>query len=154
MIVGHLPAGYLAACGFERVFARDRVIWWGTVIGAVAPYLDMFWFLLVDHGAVHHHTYVTHDPGIWIAIFLIGWTFSARALVGLGLGGLLHLALDSIAGAITWGYGNLSWQGPLVEIPATQSNWVLSFLFHWTFAVELALVCAALCVFWRRRGRA
>lgn len=152
MIVGHLPAGYLSACVLERSITRDPVIWWGLVVGSVAPDLDMFWFLFVDHGTVHHHTYLTHDPGIWIGLLLIGWAFSARALIGLGLGGVLHLMLDSIAGAITWGYGELTWTAPLVEVPATQSNWVLSFVLHWTFAVELTLCCLAMFVFWRRKA--
>ena len=153
MIVGHLPAGYLAACALERGFAHDRVLWWALVAGSIAPDFDMLWFLFVDHGAVHHHSYLTHDPAVWIALVLVGLTFGRRALIGLGLGGVLHLALDSIVGAVTWGYGDWSWQAPLIEVPATQSHWVLSFLLHWTFAIELVVCFAAVIVFWRRRGQ-
>ncbi len=153
MIVGHLPAGYLAACTLERSWARDTVIWWALLAGTVLPDLDMVWFVFVDHGAVHHHTYITHAPALWAAILLIGLTLSIRVLFGLGLGGLIHLALGSIAGAVRWGFGDVSWQGPLVEVPASQSHWVLSFLLLWTFGFEVLICCVAAVVFWRRRSR-
>jgi len=153
MIVGHLPAGYLAARALEGTVTRDVVIWWAMLAGAVVPDLDMLWFIFVDQGKVHHHTYLTHDPALWAAILLTGLAVSVRILVGLGLGGLLHMALDSIAGAVRWGFGDVSWQGPIVEVPASQSHWLLSFLLHWTFGVELLICCAAAVVFWRRRLR-
>ncbi|WP_415403878.1 metal-dependent hydrolase [Tateyamaria sp. SN3-11] len=151
--MGHLPAGYLAACSLERSFTRDTVIWWAMLAGAVLLDIDMFWFALVDQGTVHHHTYPTHNPALWAVTALFGLAVSSRLLTGLGAGAVLHVALDSIAGAVTWGFAEVSWTGPLVEVPATQSHWILSFLLHWTFAVELVICCMALVVFWRRRRR-
>ncbi|WP_425040233.1 metal-dependent hydrolase [Primorskyibacter sp. S187A] len=150
MIIGHLPAGYLLASALDKSFDEDPLIWWAILVGAVLPDLDMVWFFLVDRGAVHHHSYITHDPTLWVAVFLLGLTLSSRALIGLGLGTLLHVALDTPLGAICWGYGNLSLCGPAIVVPATQSHWILSFLLHWTFAVELVVVALAIRVYWKR----
>jgi inner membrane protein len=151
MIIGHLPVGYLAACASEPAFGRDRVIWWSLLAGSVVPDLDMLWFFFVDHGAVHHHSYLTHNPNLWLGLLLVGLVLRFRVLIGLGLGAVLHLAMDTIAGAVVWGWAGFGFSGPLVVVPATQDHWILSFLVHWTFGVELVLTAVALIVLWRRR---
>ncbi|MGX9354517.1 metal-dependent hydrolase [Roseobacteraceae bacterium S113] len=153
MIIGHLPTGYLAARALERSFDEDPLVWWAILLGSVAPDFDMLWFVFVDHGTVHHHTYITHDPTLWVGVLGTGLLVASRLLIGLGLGALLHLSLDTIAGAITWGYGRVSFSGPLVEVPAVQSHWILNFLLHWTFAVEITFCLIAGGVFWRRRRK-
>ena len=151
MIVGHVAAGYLLARALHRSFDKDPVIWWGIVVGSVLPDIDMLWFVLVDGGAVHHHTYLTHDPTLWFGVLCAGLTLTSRALIGCGIGAVVHMALDTIAGAIRWGFGEMSFSGPLIVVPATQPHWLLSFMLHWTFAVELALCAAALAVLCRSR---
>jgi len=153
VIVGHLPAGYLAACALERPFDNDRVVFWSVLAGSVAPDLDMFRFVFVDGGQVHHHTYLTHDPTLWIGVLALGFVLTSRVLIGIGIGGVLHMLLDTVVGAISWGYGRLSFAGPLVNVPATQEHWVLSFVLHWTFAIELTLCAAAVYVALKRRAR-
>ncbi|WP_299141530.1 metal-dependent hydrolase [uncultured Tateyamaria sp.] len=153
MIIGHLPAGYLAACALDAPFDSDRVVFWSVLAGAVLPDLDMLRFFFVDDGAVHHHTYLTHDPTLWLGVLILGFVFTSRVGIGVGIGTMLHMLLDTIAGAIIWGFGPLSVSGPIVTVPATQDHWVLSFVLHWTFAVELVLCAAATYVFLRRRGR-
>jgi inner membrane protein len=59
------------------------------------------------------------------------------------------MALDSIAGQIAWGWPATHHAAPLVAVPATQDWWVMSFLLHWTFTVELVICAAALLVWWR-----
>ena len=81
MIIGHAPAGYLLACACDRSFFRDPVMFWAIVIGAVAPDLDMLWFLFVDRGAVHHHTYLTHDPTVWAVVLFLGAVLTSRVLI-------------------------------------------------------------------------
>jgi inner membrane protein len=54
-------------------------------------------------------------------------------------------------GAVVWGWAGFGFSGPLVVVPATQDHWILSFLVHWTFGVELVLTAIALIVLWRRR---
>ena len=153
MIIGHLPAGYLIARGLDRSFDRDPVIWWGILIGSVAPDLDMFWFYVVDGGTVHHHTYLTHDPTLWAGVLLAGFVLSSRALIGCGIGTLLHMSLDTIAGAISWGFGDWSFSGPLIVVPATQDHWILSFVLHWTFLGDVLLVVLALVTLVRARRK-
>ncbi|MBY5931795.1 metal-dependent hydrolase [Tateyamaria omphalii] len=152
MIIGHAPAGYLLASALDRSFFRDPVIFWSIVVGAVVPDLDMLWFFFVDRGTTHHHTYLTHDPTLWSVLLFIGFVLTSRLLIGLGMGGLLHMALDSIAGAVTWGWGAYSVSGPLVVVPPTQDHWLMSFLLHWLILVEIVLWICAAVLFWRRRS--
>ena len=152
MIVGHLPAGYLAGVLAQRAGAAPALAW-GILVGAVLPDIDMLWFWFVDRGAVHHHTYLTHRPIVWALVAVAGLAFRSRAMVGVGLGGLLHMVLDSIAGAIAWGWPYTGASAPFVVVPATQSHWVLSFMSHWTFLLEIALVLVACAVFFTQRRR-
>ncbi|WP_299724311.1 metal-dependent hydrolase [uncultured Tateyamaria sp.] len=154
MIIGHLPAGYLMATALDRSFDRDRVVFWSILVGSVAPDLDMLRFFLVDRGAVHHHNYLTHDPTLWFGVLFLGFVLTSRALIGLGIGAVLHMVLDTVVGAVSWGYGKLSVSGPLVTVPATQDHWVLSFILHWTFLIELVICGVAVAVFMKRRKAA
>lgn len=148
MIVGHLAAGYLAARAFAAVGAK--VIFPGLIVGSVLPDVDMLWFFFVDDQQTHHHDYLTHRPAVWAAVVLLASLAKAPFLIGLGLGGLLHLALDSIAGKVAWAWPFSDAAHPLVIVPATQSHWILSFLTHWTFAAELALCFIALLLLLQR----
>ncbi len=144
MFIGHLPGGYLVARALWR--NSPRIVFIAGLIGAVLPDIDMLWFHLVDHGTVHHHEYITHRPAIWTAILAIGAVLRNQIVVALGIGGLVHMALDSIVGAIAWGWPFSDVATPLVVVPATHENWVMSFLTHWTFHVEIALTLVALIV--------
>lgn len=149
MLIGHLPAGYLAA----RLSGVRGALFAGMIVGAVLPDIDMLWFHLVDHRAVHHHAYLTHRPLVWAVALLTGLALRRRFVAGLGLGGLVHMAMDTIAGAIAWGWP--LWPAPvtLVTVPATHDHWIASFLAHWTFRLELAITGAALAVLLYRLNR-
>ncbi|MEM8653117.1 MAG: metal-dependent hydrolase [Pseudomonadota bacterium] len=149
MIVGHLAAGYLAARGLAAVGAP--AVFAGLLIGSVLPDIDMLWFFFIDGQQTHHHDYITHRPVVWAIALALAAVIQRPFFVGLGMGGLLHLALDSIVGKVAWAWPFSNVAKPLVEVPATQSHWVLSFLFHWTFAVEIALCVIALVLFFQRR---
>ena len=127
------------------------------------PDIDMAWFHLVDGGQYHHHSYPTHWPITWIGIGLLGLALSrladkaslAVATLGLVTGAIVHIALDTIAGHVLW-LAPFSYEGfHLVDVPATHSNWVVSFLLHWTFGVELAVTAIAAWVVFSqvREGR-
>ena len=148
MLIAHLPAGYLIA----RAAKLPKMVFWGPLIGSVLPDIDMLWFLFVDQGQVHHHEYLTHRPIIWSSLVLIGLLTSSRIMSGVGAGGLLHMLLDSIAGQIAWGWPFSTDTVTLVVVPASQSHWILSFMVHWTFAVELILCVIALMVWMRKRA--
>ena len=66
---------------------------------------------------------------------------------------LLHMVLDSIGGGILWGAPFSDHLYALVEVPASQPHWALSFLLHWTFLLELGIWGWALYL-WRKGRRA
>lgn len=161
MIIGHLPAGYVAS---RLLFGRLRSAgprWQSFVVtgmlGAVAPDFDMLYFHFVDHGRHHHHTYVTHWPIVWGCLLLssIAWLWTGRhkAVAALAtmfsLNGFIHMFLDSIVGDIRWfaPFSNKAFS--LFTVQPHYQPWWLNFVLHWTFALELALVAWALML-WRQ----
>ncbi len=147
MIVAHLPAGYLLG---RALGVRSGAVMAAALAGAMLPDLDMIWFHAVDGGRVHHHHYWPHLPAVWAGLAAI--TLPAALLLRPGAvrpaavffaSILLHLLLDSIAGGIAWAWPADDRLMALVEVPATRSHWILSFMVHWTFALELAIVFAA-----------
>lgn len=156
MFIGHLPGAYL----FFRATAPGltKATFAAAMIGAVAPDIDMLWFYLIDNRSHHHHEYITHRPVLWAGLLAAGlilrW-LAPRAgsiLAAFGAGGLVHMALDSIVGEVAWAWPLSDFSHPLLTVPATQSHWILSFLTHWTFAVEIAISLTALII-WRRAKR-
>lgn len=155
MLIAHLPAAYLA---FKAFAPRrlPRAIFWAGVVGGIAPDLDMLWFYFVDNKQHHHHDYLTHRPALWLGLLALGVLLhqlrksrvSAMG-IALSLGAILHLVLDSIAGKIAWLWPLSDTALPLVVVQPTHSHWILSFMSHWTFQVEIVLVLAALIGVWR-----
>ncbi len=153
MLIAHLPSGYILAHFAKKQIAKKMVL--ATAIaGAIAPDFDMLYFHFVDMGRTHHHYYPTHWPLFWIAIiapiiliFHISSRLHWRNLAGVFLAGaMIHMALDSIASPMFWfkpfGEGVVE----LVKIPALYEHWVLSFIFHWTFALELIIWLTAIYI--------
>lgn len=164
MLIGHLPAGYLATTlALDRLEVdaaqRKKLLAVGLVC-SVLPDVDTLYFYLVD-ASRHHHSLLPHQPLFWLALaggaLLIARaarsSFAARAAWIGGGNLLLHLALDSIAGRIQWGWPFSEAYLTLVAVPARYDSWILSFLTHWTFALELAVVVAAGGLWWHRRQR-
>jgi hypothetical protein len=165
MIIGHLPAGYIAS---RLLFGRLQsagLRWQPVVIagllGAVAPDFDMLYFLFVDHGRHQHHTYLTHWPIVWGGLLLLSaaWLATGRrrgaaALAALfSLNGFIHIMLDSVAGDIWWLAPLPGRPFSLFAVQPQYHPWWLNFLLHWTFAIELGLLAWAL-VLWRQACRA
>ncbi|MTH98643.1 metal-dependent hydrolase [Roseibium sp. RKSG952] len=157
MFIGHLPGAYL----IFRTATPDvgKLAFAAAMLGAVAPDLDMLWFYLVDNRAHHHHAYLTHRPIVWVALLFAGLALrlfypkAGTVLAFFGAGGVVHMALDSIVGKIAWAWPYSDYSQPLVVVQATHSHWILSFLNHWTFAVELAITALAIALWlWRRRN--
>ncbi|MGR3712467.1 MAG: metal-dependent hydrolase [Shimia sp.] len=148
MLIAHLPAGYLAAKSAKAAGA-STVVFWGVLVGSIAPDFDMLWFHLVDNRSTHHHEYVTHRPIVWAALLLIGLMLRRSLIVAIGLGALFHLVLDSIAGQVSWGWPFFGGATTLVIVQATHDHWIKSFMAHWTFKVEIAITLLATLVFIR-----
>ncbi|WP_147108658.1 metal-dependent hydrolase [Tateyamaria sp. syn59] len=151
MIIGHAPAGYLLASALDNGFFRDPVMFWAIIVGSLAPDLDVLWSFAVDGAASYSHNYLTHDPTLWAVMLFFGVVLTARVLIGVGLGALLHMALDTITGPVSWGWGSFSFAGPLVAVPGATDNWYIASVLHWTIFVELALWSVTGVVFVARR---
>jgi len=156
VITAHLPAGYVVG----RTMPAAPLVLPAALVGAVLPDADLIWFYLIDERAFHHHRYWVHAPGFWLAVaalalpairapaprfLLAGTAFFASIFV--------HLLLDSLAGSIIWLWPFDDTLYALVEVPATRSHWVLSFLTHWTILAELAVWAAAASLWTRPRRR-
>lgn len=154
MILAHLPSGYVLA---RLGRAPKGLPLAAALAGSVFPDLDLIWFYLVDDRAVHHHRYWMHAPAFWAMVALVCLPLIARLaprflkaasffFVAIGL----HLILDSLAGSIMWLWPVSTRLYALVEVPATRSHWILSFLTHWSVLAELAILLWAAALFLTR----
>lgn len=152
MLTAHLPSGYILARVIKRPLAGLMPI---ALIGAVLPDLDMLFFYFVDHGAIHHHYYWVHIPFFWVCVAAV--TLPVLAWRGYLAQGCvffaaiaMHLVLDTIGGGIAWGAPLEMRLVEWVTVPATRSHWILSFVMHWTFLLELAIWATAAALLWRQ----
>lgn len=162
MFIGHIPAGYLATTSMLRA---ERGAWRRRLLGlglaaSVLPDLDLIYFYLVDQQRHVHHTYLPHLPLAWVAalggVALVMWMRGAgngawMALGVLGVNVFIHLALDTVAGGILWGWPFSRTEVVLAAVRPRYHPWFLNFILHWSFALEAALVAAAV---WRWRRSA
>ncbi|MDE1460761.1 metal-dependent hydrolase [Spartinivicinus poritis] len=158
MFIAHLPAGYLVT----QLLIKHRLrpdtkkhSSWLIGIGlfaSVLPDFDLLYFYWFDQRQHNHHSYWTHTPAFWLAIFLlpcvVALLFKQRMLlttiVVLLMNVMLHLLLDSIAAEILWLYPVVKQSFGLVEVPAQFAWWPLNFLLHWSFLIEVLIVGVAL----------
>jgi len=96
-----------------------------------------------------------HLPFFWLCVATVALPLLAsRGYLRAGLvffaAILMHLILDTIGGGIAWAapfdMRLIEW----VTVPATQSHWILSFLLHWTFALEMVIWAIAGALFWKQ----
>jgi inner membrane protein len=162
MIIGHAPAGYITAKLLRQNFIRrgvsSRKFLMVGIFGALAPDLDMFYFHLIDHRQHHHHSYFSHFPILWFCLLVISllwmrYNLSSKA-ASLAfifcLSGFIHLILDSIVGDIWWLAPFVDRPFVMFTVPALYQPWWLNFIFHWSFALELALWVVALFIYRQR----
>ena len=90
------------------------------------------------------------DARIFALAATAGWRRTARSVLALLAGTWLHLALDTVAAPMFWAMPFAAAPIELIEVPARHGNWLLSFLLHWTFGLELMIWLAAI-LFWRQR---
>ncbi len=152
MFLAHIPVGLALSKLIIRRKLTVPVLIVAT-LGAIFPDLDLIRFYLLDNHQRHHHDYWTHIPGVW-GFIILGWLiilkilrrpFGKLPLVFFATV-LSHLVLDSMAGAIEWLWPFSNQGFSLVTVPATHSKWYLSFLTHWTFAVEIIISLLSLYV--------
>lgn len=156
MFIAHLPAAYLGMRALLKKLelrrSDTRLLMSAGLVAAVLPDLDLFYFYLIDQRQHVHHSYWTHIPAFWASIGLVcaltASLLQDRALKWLTwtvmLNIFLHLLLDSVASKIYWLYPFSEQSYGLLQIPSVHSYWVLNYLLHWSFALELLICLAAL----------
>jgi len=158
MFIAHLPAAYLLGKVIKRRSKSARsnsdTVMSAVLFGGIAPDIDLIYFYTIGGKQVVHHEYWTHVPFFWLLMFMVCTTVTyfvgcARYVYLLSLafaGVFLHLILDTATGKIQWLYPYSTQSLTFVEVPSVHHWWVLNFLFHWTFLVEILLVAIAVAV--------
>lgn len=153
MFIAHLPAGYLMGRLVQRTSLGAPWIIPSALVGSVAPDFDLLYFHLVDGGRTHHHHYVTHMPLFWAAVAALNIVTSGvrvraclAACLAFFLGIFSHMVLDSIAAPTYWLAPFSELKVELFPVPATYSHWIVSFVLHWTFLIEIGITLLAVIV--------
>ncbi|MEZ5686655.1 MAG: metal-dependent hydrolase [Paracoccaceae bacterium] len=151
MFIAHLPAGYLLARSLSKDHLNKKWLVFTGLGASILPDTDLLWFYLVDNRQSVHHAYLFHMPFFWIALGALSLAITrlkkwrrAEPFIGVALLCLLlHMLLDTVAAEIGWlrPFSAIEWN--LIKVPARFDWWVWSFVFHWTFLLELAIISAA-----------
>ncbi|KAB7615763.1 metal-dependent hydrolase [Amylibacter sp. SFDW26] len=155
MITAHLPSGYLLG----KVMRVDtRVLMFAAMVGAIFPDLDLLWFYYFDEKAFHHHRYWVHAPGFWllfspiiICVLAIWNRYILKVFLTFLIGIYLHIFLDTIAGGIMWLWPFSDRLYELVRVQPTHNHFVLSFIAHWTFWLEIIIWILATFLLFRSK---
>lgn len=164
MFIAHLPAGYLATESLlrgRRVSgrARQRLLALG-LLASILPDFDLLYFYLLSDRQRVHHAFPPHLPLAWVPVFALAAlvlalfhaeraTWLALAVAGANVVG--HLLLDTAVGGIQWLWPFSTREFALSHVTARHQPWVLNFVLHWTFALEMLIVAAGVWRFARRR---
>lgn len=165
MFVAHMPAGYLLTNLLVEPLNKEPTIaaklFIVGLVGSVFPDFDLLYFYLIDNRQHIHHSYWTHIPVFWLVlsgvVLFIGLIIKSRLLTLVTLvftaNVFLHLVLDSVAGGIYWAYPLIEERFRLFFIPSRFDWWVLNYIFHWTFLMEVTIVTMAAYVFAMKKYR-
>ena len=170
MFIAHLPAGYIVACATQVIgkpfFKAQNTASWKlllitSMVFSVLPDFDLLWFYLVDHRQVLHHRYYTHLPLFWLVLLLPPllltvalrrWKMSQYIAVAL-VSVLMHQFLDTVSGGIKWLWPFANEWTRWFTVPAIYNEWIVNFIFHWTFLLELGVFVLAAVIWSERRLR-
>jgi inner membrane protein len=161
MLIAHVPMGYLQGKWFSRYAKLPlKQVMLLSLLGNIAPDFDMFYFYVFDGRKTHHHDYVTHWPLFWIAVssFLIAATYVLKRKnitlsLAFSIGTMSHMVMDSVAAPIHWLAPFSQANFELVHVPAISSNWIISFVSHWTFGIEIMICIYAFVLFLQSRRK-
>jgi inner membrane protein len=162
MFIGHLPAGYMLT----------RAMWskldgpglptpnWKSfllagLVASMFPDIDLAYFYLIDNRQHLHHSYWTHLPFYWLVIGVLvlsfvsvsrkKWLLPYLAVVEANV--FLHCFLDTIVGKIRWLYPFSREDLYLFSVPQMHSWYVLDFILHWSFLLEILTVITSIYVY-------
>jgi len=150
VITAHLPSGYVLGKMLQKVKPGTVYLLPAAILGGILPDFDLIWFYLIDDRAFHHHRYWVHIPVFWAAVAaVVSPVIAATARPFLAPAAaffaaiLLHICLDTISGGILWHWPWSDKLTSLITIPARYNNWVLNFVLHPVFLLELMIWAAA-----------
>ena len=152
MLIAHAPTGYIINHAYNKVSRKEISFVKFGLIFSVWPDFDLIYFYLLDKSSTFHHLYFTHLPIVWMACVILALPLKnlksnekIKDLYYLLLiNWFVHLVLDTVTGGIAWFYPFNSEIFKLIEIPATYSNWIFSFILHWSFLIELFITIYAI----------
>ena len=164
MFIAHFPAGFILTHALiHQQHAPDSLVYkrllWLGLCASVFPDSDFIYFYLVDAQQHFHHSYWTHIPLYWFALYMttllisaaVGTTLWLRATHVFFLNVLLHCALDTTAGGILWLFPWDLHYFRLAHVPHVYNGFYTNFLLHWTFLLELLIIAVASILAWRIR---
>jgi inner membrane protein len=159
MLIAHAPAGYIVAKTMRQRSPASYALC--SVVFSVWPDLDLLYFYFFAHGKTFHHTYFTHLPLAVLGSFLL--TLPLLRLTGLRkfkgiylfffVNWALHLLLDTVNGGIMWLYPFSKRLFTFITVPPHYSHWIISFVLHWSFLIELAIVAWAITLLLKTRKK-
>lgn len=162
MFVAHIPAGYICGKSLLQRFASRgvpaKVLVLVSILGAIAPDLDLFYFYLIDQRRTPHHLYWPHFPLVWLVLLATSacWLRAAsekrHAVLAFmfSVGGMVHVMLDTIVGDIYWLAPFRFDAFSFFIVPSLYKPWWLNFFLHWSFLLEILLVAWAAILFRRK----
>jgi len=158
MLIAHLPLGYLIGRSLARRYRPAAGLKVASLVGSVAPDVDLLRFYLLDNGQFNHRFYFTHWPSFWLlgAVSVLPILVRRRhpyllPSAGFFPGVLSHLVTDSVAAPIRWFAPFSDRTVELVHVEPTHDHILLSLMANWTFLIELDLIAIAGIVWLRDR---
>ncbi len=151
MLISHFPVGYIVTKVFNKVTKENIPFVKFGLLFSLWPDLDLFYFYFINRKLTFHHLYFTHLPFVLlicaviaIPINMINFRQSLKSIYNFFvISWFAHLVLDTFTGGIAWLYPYNKKIFILINIPPSYSNWLLSFIFHWSFIIEICLVLLA-----------
>ena len=112
MIVGHIPAGYIAGHFLQKWVSdpiQQKRIMKVSLVGSILPDVDMLYFYWVDKSH-DHHIFYSHIPACYavlIPVFVLGRLHTSLRSIGnlaitLWFALMLHAVLDTVVSGILW----------------------------------------------------
>lgn len=154
MLIAHVPMGYIIA---KKRKAETKSLMSASILFSVLPDFDLLYYYIFDDRSRSHHLYFPHLPIAMFGSFLVLLPFvqfspikKLRPYVSLFyINWVVHLILDTVTGGIAWLYPLKSTLIKLIQIPAHMSHWILSFIFHYSFLIEIGIVFYAFLL-WKK----
>jgi len=159
MLISHIPAGYIVTKKYNNIKKEEISFLKYGLIFSIWPDLDLFYFYLIDKRKSLHHLYFPHVPLFLIISFALIIVIKKLKLSQrieniyylFLLNWFVHLMLDTVTGGISYLYPLDKKLFYLIKIPPAYSNWITSFVLHWSFIIEIMIIIYALFLLFKER---